>query len=149
MADAKIDIVGPGELSTIVDLYNQVFKPARRVDFFERRFLGRYNLLTLVATIDRRPVGFYIGFELKPTVFFSWLWGVLPDYRRAGIASQLMEAAEAWSLDHGYEHIRFESHNNQRAMLHMAIDHNYDITGLRWDPDHATNLVIFEKTFER
>jgi hypothetical protein len=30
-------------------------------------------------------------------------------------------------------------------MLHMAIKHRYDILGIRWDPDHHENLVIFEK----
>jgi hypothetical protein len=27
----------------------------------------------------------------------------------------------------------------------MAIKHRYDILGIRWDPDHHENLVIFEK----
>ena len=39
---------------------------------FRRRFRGRYNILMLVARVEEKPVGFFIGFELKPTVFF-WL----------------------------------------------------------------------------
>ena len=34
MADAKIDIVGPGEIPLIADLYNQIFRPARDAAFF-------------------------------------------------------------------------------------------------------------------
>jgi hypothetical protein len=30
-------------------------------------------------------------------------------------------------------------------MLHLAIAHEYDIVGIRWDPDRGHNLVIFEK----
>lgn len=149
MANAKIDIVGTGELPLLVDLYNQVFKPGRFAEFFHRRFLGRHNVLMLVATVEDRPVGFYVGFELKPSVFFSWLIGVVPDYRRSGIASQLMEAAEAWAHDHDYEHLRFECHNDHRPMLHMAIELKYDIVGIRWDPDRTMNLIIFEKMLER
>lgn len=145
MANAKIDIVGQGEVPLIAELYSRMFQPPHGPDFFLRRFLGRYNQLILVASLDNRPVGFYVGFELKPTVFFSWLVGVLPDARRIGIASQLMDAAHHWALDHGYEHMRFECHNQSRPMLHLAIAQKYDIVGIRWDPDHATNLIIFER----
>lgn len=145
MATAKIDVVGPEEIPLVSNLYNQVYRPSRDAEFFRRRFLGRYNTLMLVASLDDHPVGFFAGFELKPGVFFSWLYGVLPDYRRNGIATQLMDAVQAWVLQHGYESIRFECHNQHRPMLHLAIAQAYDVVGIRWDPDRGNNLVIFEK----
>ena len=45
----------------------------------QRRFLGRYNPLTLLARMDGRDVGFWIGFELKPGMYYHWLGGVLPE----------------------------------------------------------------------
>lgn len=148
MANAKIDILGLGDLTLVAELYSQVFKPARDVEFFKRRFLGRYNPLLMIASVDERPVGFLLGFELKPTVFFIWLFGVLPDFRRAGIASQMVEAAHAWASEHGYTSVRFECHNRHRPSLHLAIRHDYDIAGIRWDPDRGDNLVIFERGVE-
>lgn len=145
MANAKIDIISQGDLPLIADLYSQIFRPAHDVEFFHRRFLGRYNPLILVASVDEQAAGFFTGFELKPTVYFSWLYGVLPDYRRAGIASQMNEAVHAWAHEHGYQSIRFECHNQHRPMLHLAIAHGYDIIGIRWDHDRSNNLVIFEK----
>jgi GNAT superfamily N-acetyltransferase len=145
MADAIIDLVGPDELPLISDLYNQVFRPARDVETFRRRFRGRYNVLMLVARLDDRPVGFFIGFELKPGVFFAWFYGVIPEYRRQGIASQLMDAVHSWAKQNDYDSIRFECHNQHRPMLHLAIAVGYDIVGMRWDPDRGDNLVIFEK----
>ena len=145
MATAKIDVVGPEEIPLVANLYNQVYRPSRDAEFFRRRFLGRYNTLMLVASLDDHPVGFFAGFELKPGVFFSWLYGVLPDYRRNGIATQLMEAVQAWVAQHGYESIRFECQNQHRPMLHLAISQTYDVVGIRWDPDRGHNLVIFEK----
>jgi GNAT superfamily N-acetyltransferase len=146
MADAVIDIVGPGDLPVIVQLFNQIFRPSRNEEFFHRRYLGRYNVLQMVARVDDRPVGFFLGFELKPRVFFAWFYGVLPGYRRQGIASQLMEAVHSWARLHGYEAIRFECHNQHRPMLHLAIALEYDIVGIRWDPDRGANLVLFQKT---
>ncbi|MEX2214954.1 MAG: GNAT family N-acetyltransferase [Phycisphaeraceae bacterium] len=148
MANAKIDIVGRGEVKLVADLYNQIFKPRRELAFFERRFLGRHNILMLIASIDERPVGFYLGFELKPGVFFTWLVGVVPELHRHGIASQVVEAAQAWAKDNEYTSIRLECHNQHRALLHLAIRHEYDIVGIRWDLDRGDNLVIFEKLLD-
>jgi GNAT superfamily N-acetyltransferase len=146
MAEAKIDIVGPGDIPLVAELYSQVFRPARDPAFFRRRFQGRCNVLMLVATLENEPVGFFIGFELKPTVYFAWFYGVLPHNRRQGIASQLMDAVHSWAAEQGYEAIRFECHNQHRPMLHLAIARHYDIVGIRWDPDRGENLVIFEKS---
>ena len=145
MADATIDLVGPQDLPTIVTLYNQMFRPQRDLDSFQRRYRGRYNILQLLARLGDRPVGFFLGFELKPLVFFAWFYGVLPEVRRQGIASQMMEAVHSWALQNEYESIRFECHNQHRPMLHLAIELGYDIVGMRWDSDRGDNLVIFEK----
>src|SRR5262245_28666285 len=97
MADAVIDILGLKDWPVIVNLYNQIFRPYRDEESFKRRFLGRYNVLYLLARIKDQPVGFFLGFELKPTVFFAWFYGVLPDCRRQGIASQLLDAVHSWA----------------------------------------------------
>ena len=145
MADAVVDIVGPEDLPMVVRLYNQIFRPGRDLEFFQRRYLGRHNVLQMIARVDDRPVGFFLGFELKPRVFYGWFYGVVPDCRRKGIASQLMDAVHDWCRDNGYEAIRFECHNQHRPMLHLGIAQEYDIVGIRWDPDRGENLVIFEK----
>lgn len=145
MADAEVVIVGPGELQLIADLYNEIFRPPRDIEFFKRRILGRQGTLLLVAHIDRQPVGFATGIELKHNVFFSWLTGVLPDYRRTRVATQLHEAEVAWATEQGYRFCRMECQNQHRAILHMAIKMGFDIVGVRWDPDRSENLIIFEK----
>ena len=146
MANADVVVVGPTELPLIVDMFNEIFRPPHDVEFFRRRLRGRYNSLLLVANLDGRPAGFSTGFELKPTVYFSWLTGVLPDSRRHGIASQLHEAQCAWATEHEYQYIRMECHNSHRPILHMAIAMDFNIVGYRWDPDRSDNLIIFEKT---
>ena len=145
MADAVIDIVGPEGLPVIIQLHNQIFRPSRDHESFERRYLGRHNVLQMVARLDDLPVGYLLGFELKPAVFFAYSCGLVPEFRRQGIASQLMDAVHDWAKQNDYESIRFECHNKHRPMLHLAIALGYDIVGMRWDPDRGDNLVIFEK----
>lgn len=145
MADAIIEMVGPEDLPVVVQLYNQIFRPPRDVESFRRRYRGRYNVLQLIARLNDQPVGFFLGFELKPAVFFAWFYGVVPNCRRQGVASQLIDAVHSWAKQNEYELIRFECHNQHRPMLHLAISLEYDIVGIRWDPDRGDNLVIFEK----
>ena len=145
MADAVIDVVGVDELPMVVDLYNKIFRPAKTLESFQRRYQGRHNVLQLVARVKDQPVGFFLGFELKPDTFFAWFYGVLPDHRRDGLGSQLMEAAQTWATQNQYETIRLECHNQHRPMLHLAIDLGYDIVGMRWDAARAENLLVFEK----
>jgi GNAT superfamily N-acetyltransferase len=148
MADAIIDRVGPEELPELVRLFNQIYRPPRDAEAFRRRYRGRFNVLQLIAHVGQQPVGFFVGFELKPTVYYAWFYGVMPDWRRQGIASQLMDAVHSWARQNEYESIRFECHNQHRPMLHMAIAQGYDIVGIRWDPDRGDNLVIFDKVLQ-
>ena len=145
MAEAVIEIVEMDQLPLIVDLFNQIFRPARDIQSFRRRFQGRHNILQMIARVKEKPVGLFLGFELKPTTFFAWFYGVLPDCRRQGVASQLMEAAHAWAQQHDYKTIRVECHNQHRPLLHLSIALGYNIVGMRWDSDRGDNLVIFEK----
>jgi GNAT superfamily N-acetyltransferase len=145
VAQADIIIADEGMLAQAVELHNTIFRPKREVEFFKRRFTGRYNPLTLLARMGDRPVGFWIGFELKPGMFYHWLGGVAGDVRRHGVGRQLQEAQQAWARDHGYEFIRCECMNHQREFVHFAITVGYDIVGIRWDSTHADNLIVFEK----
>lgn len=146
MANTDIIIADERLLHEAVALYNSMFRPKYDIAYFHRRFLGRYNPLTLLAMVDGRPVGFWMGFELKPTMFYHWLGAVVPDMRRQGIASQLMRAQQAWACDHSYEFVRCECLNQQREFIHFAVSTGYDIVGIRWDSVHADNLIVFEKT---
>lgn len=146
MQEIVIDRLDPGDLTLLTHLNNQVFRPERDVKFFERRFRNRMNPLVLGARVGSDAVGFMVGMELKPSVFFAWLVGVLPDARRMGVATQLMGAAETWAREREYRTIRFECGNKHRAMLQFGVAEGYDVIGLRWDVDRNENLIIFEKT---
>ncbi len=145
MANAKIVVVGSGELDLLADLYNEVFTPNTSQESLQRRFLGRHNVSMLVAMLDDRHVGFVVGFELTPATYFCWVCGILPDFRRLGIATQLMQAEQAWAQEHHYQIMRFECQNQHRPMLHVAITEGFDLVGIRWDSSTAHNVAIFEK----
>jgi len=145
MADAIIDRINPTDLGTITHLYNSLFRPPISEEDLKKRLHGRHKMLVQVARIGSEAVGFYIGIELRPEVHFAWTCGVAPEMRRAGIATQLMHAAEDWARVEGYHLLRFECDNNVRPFLHFGIANDYNIVGIRWDSDEMHNVVIFEK----
>jgi GNAT superfamily N-acetyltransferase len=148
MSDVVIDLLDPADTALITHLYNQVFRPERDEAFFTRRLENRKNPLVMGARVENEAVGFFVGMERTPRVFFGWLVGVLPSARRMGVATQLINTAADWAQSRGYGAIRFECHNRQRAMLHFGIANGYDIVGIRWDSDRAENLLILEKRLE-
>lgn len=114
-ANAKIISVGPGELELIADLYCQVFNPPQDEAFFQRRFHGRYNISLFVAMLDDQHVGFTISYELRPSTYYCWLCGVLPDARRLGVATQLIQGQQAFAVDYGYTMIRYVARRDDPA----------------------------------
>jgi ribosomal protein S18 acetylase RimI-like enzyme len=144
VANAKIQIVGPDEFPLICRLYNAIFRPPEDVAFFKNRVRNRETLV-IVADLEGQPVGFSCGYELRPSTYYSWLFGVLPDARRLGIGSQLLAAEHAWAQQRGYEMARVECYNQQRAMILLAIHFGYDVVGIRYDSRTSNNLIIFEK----
>ncbi len=148
MSEIAIEVAGPEQLPRIVEMFNKIFRPLRTLESFERRFQGRQNPLRLIARQGEEPVGFFLGFELKPDTYFAWFYGVESQVRRMGIGAQLIEVAQKWAAEKGYATIRLECYNQQRPMLHLAIELGYDIVGIRWDASRSANLVIFEKTLK-
>jgi GNAT superfamily N-acetyltransferase len=145
MADVIVDPVAPEDVNLVVGLYNQMFRPQKDRSTFEHRYHGRPQILQMVARRQDRPVGFLVGYESEPGVLFLWLLGVLPNDRRQGVASQLLEAAESWSRETGYEWLRAECLNPQRAALSLLIARDYDLVGLRWDLEQMENQILFQK----
>jgi GNAT superfamily N-acetyltransferase len=145
MADAIIEIVGQDDLPTIAALRNQIFRPSRDVASFQRLLRGRYHVLQMMARMGDKPVAYFVGFEKTPETFFAWSYGVHPDHRRQGVATQLWDAIHEWAISHHYESVRLECPNAAKPMMHLALSLGYDIVGTRWDATRMDNLVVFEK----
>lgn len=94
-----------------------------------QRLDGRVSLLQ-IALCNGRPAGFKIGYALSDSVFYSWLGGVLPAYRRRGIAQFLLHNQEEWALNHGYHRIEVKTRNAFPAMLMMLIKSGYQLVEL-------------------
>ena len=148
MAQAEIIIADEALLPEAVEIYNEVFRPKQDLAYFKRFLLGHYNTLVLIARVGERPVGMWVGYEDRPGLFRHWLSAVHPEFRRAGVGQQLMEAEQSWAREHGYDAIRGEASNGQREWLQFAIAGGFDIIGVRYEGDRADTVIVLEKSLE-
>ena len=106
------------------------FKDAYAVDEYSKRLSQNEHLILLAYADEGEAVGCKVGYRLNESCFYSWMGGVLPDWRRHGVAERLAEEQEAWAKERGYQRIRFKTRNSCRAMLHFALNRGFHIIGV-------------------
>ncbi|APW41822.1 GNAT family N-acetyltransferase [Rhodoferax saidenbachensis] len=92
--------------------------------------------IVLIAEIDGQPAGFKVGYALSCDHFYSWVGGVLPAYRKRGIAQFLLAAQEEWVWANGYQRITVKTSHQFPAMVAMLEKNAYSRL-----PDQREKLV--------
>jgi len=113
-------------------------------DKLQSRLKDRKSLL-LIASVNEKLVGYKLGYALNEHQFYSWLGGVIPAYRKQSIARKLLNAQEAWAIEHSYKQVLVKSMNCFPAMLTMLINNGYQITGYENNGDALNSKIKFTK----
>ncbi len=106
---------------------------------YSKRFKDTYFSI-FVAEIDRKIAGYKVGYQ-KGDFFYSWLGGVIPAYRRKGIAKALAKKQEQDCRDRGIEKIRFKTYLKYDKMLRFALKNHFTILS----EDKRTGKLVLEK----
>ena len=110
--------------------------------------IHRNNLLILLYRMDEVLVGYKIGYELTTGTFLSWIGGVHPDFRRRGVASELMMRQHQLAAQWGYQCVRTHSLNRHRPMLLLNIRFDFDIVGIQHNIEEDELKIILEKKLQ-
>lgn len=111
---------------------------------YQERLSGVPHLI-LLAYEGRQAIGFKVGYE-RAGFFYSWMGGVLPEYRRKGVAQALADRQEKWAKANNYFSITFKTRNQHKAMLLFAIRNGFNIIGFEEKDDVSTNRIWLRKT---
>ncbi len=104
------------------------FDDPYKIPEYSKRLDSTPNLI-LTAYDDHNPIAFKIGYQRHSDgSFYSWMGGVLPNYRRKGIANNLADHQEAWAKKNGFNSIRIQTREKHKAMLALAINRGFQIT---------------------
>lgn len=108
--------------------------------------LSNTQYLILVAEKDQQVVGFKVGYDrYQDGSFYSWLGGVLPEYRKDSVAIQLAEEQEKWALASGFDAIRLKTRNRFRAMLIFALKNGFLIENIEIKETVENNRINLRK----
>jgi GNAT superfamily N-acetyltransferase len=129
MSYAAIHIteVGSAEYPLLSTLRDSIFGPAgHRFSLpIDAALDGQRDALALIAHLEGNPVGFKIGFRSSPIAYHSWVGGVLPDYRRQGVAGRMQEWQHAFARSRGYKSVYFNTFNRFREMMIFGLDSGF------------------------
>lgn len=125
-------------------IYTSVFEDAD-ITFFEKRFQEQEDLLSVLAFCETKLVGFKIGYRYNDTTFYSWVGGVLAEFRQQGIAQELAKLQESWTQQNAYKKLRTKSMNRFKPMMILNLKNGFNIIKVYTNEKEQTK-VIFEKT---
>ena len=92
------------KLSKIIPEFDSPYE----INEYEKR-CGSICHLSLISNIGDIPVGFKIGYyRYRDGSFYSWVGGVIPNFRKNGVAHQLSNCQESWAENNGYSYIRMK-----------------------------------------
>ena len=135
------------------NLYDAVMVSANIPEFDDTYEIPKYSKrlnstvhLILTAYDDHNPIAFKIGYHRHSDgSFYSWMGGVLPNYRRKGIANNLADHQETWAKKKGYNSIKLQTRSKHNAMLALAINRGFQITNRNEKTSNSNTHIWMSK----
>jgi ribosomal protein S18 acetylase RimI-like enzyme len=131
-------------LDEITKLSKTLFEKQPSRDYFNCLQSVSMPIIVCARTQNSTLIGSKIGYRVSPDVFYSWVGGVHPDYRRIGIARELMSIQHAWCSDRQIRIIRTKSLISNISMYTLNINSGYSVIGNDFS-GHSGPKLIFSK----
>ena len=103
------------------------FEPHYPMTSYQERLEGVPHI-SLGAFQGDQIMGFKSGYEVDAGVFYSWVGGVIPAFRRQQVARTLAVHQEQWLRDNRYHTLRMKTRNKFTNMLLFAIGNGFKLT---------------------
>ncbi len=127
------------DLSLKIPEFQPIYYPLKT---WEKRLLNR-EYIALVAYHNDMAAGFKVGYFQNEKVFYSWMGGVLPDFRKLGIGKTLARTQENLLKERKVELLTMKTRNRNKAMLIMAIKNEFKITKAEHRGEDILNSRIY------
>ncbi|MBN1175481.1 GNAT family N-acetyltransferase [Candidatus Woesearchaeota archaeon] len=108
--------------------------------------LDKSKHLILVAFIENKLAGYKIGSDrFEDGSFYTWVGGVVPEFRKMKVAKALAEYQENWARNQGFSSIILKTRNRYKNMLLFAIKNGFQIIDFKLDEKPLDNRIILRK----
>lgn len=137
-------------IEEVVAMSNQIpeFEAPHGAGEYYKRLSGVEHII-LLAEWDGIPAGFKVGYAKNDRIFYSWMGGVLPEFRGRGTASALAAAQEARLRPLACKTIELKTRNCHRGMLIFALRSGFHITGFSERDTWEEHRIYLRKNLTR
>ena len=136
-----------GSIEQVVNLSMQIpeFNNPHQYSEYEKRLTNIPHLI-VIAHIKNKAVGFKVGYQRENDgSFYSWMGGILPGFRKQGIARLLADYQEDWARKQGYTKVKMKTRNRLKPMLFFALGNGFNIIGVDEAESVDENRIHLEK----
>lgn len=132
-------------LRTIQDLESKVFPKPLTPEVIKHEIEFKRNVSILIAYDSNQPVGYKVGFEKSQKRYYSWIGGVVPDYRSKGIAKALMQKQHELAIQWGYKVVVTQTNNSFKSMIILNLKSGFEIRGTMHRFGYEELTIVMEK----
>lgn len=139
--------VREGSIDEVINISNKVPELINPYDAdeYESRLSNVLSLI-LVACKGEQLIGFKVGYRRESDKsFYSWMGGVLPAYRRLGVADKLADFQDDWAKENGFSSIRMKTRFRLKAMQKFAMKRSFDILSIEHREPQEESIIWLEK----
>lgn len=151
MEDYIVKTGSVNDLKGIVELDKVVFGLSRTPEEVEDKLRLQKDVHISVAIItDGKLVGYGIGYEEKGK-YYLWSLAVLPEYRRKGIGSEIIEEQISFAKEKGYASFFVKTSNKWKEMLRLLLRKGFNIIGFKeheWKDSPLGSAIWLEKNIQ-
>ncbi len=105
----------------------------------------RAAVVIAYAESEGEIVGFKVGYELKPTLFYTWVGGVLPEFCSRGIATKMISDQLEFCKAKGFNMIKTISDNRNKEAMILNLRAGYDFCETKVDEEGILRVVMEKK----
>lgn len=140
-----------GSIENAVAISNLIpeLKNPHSQEVYENRMKGKKHLI-LIAYVDDKKIGFKVVYDKfeDGENFYTWMGGVVPDFRKKGIADALANEQETWIKQNGFQNVILKTRNKHQGMLTFAIKNNFKIIEIEPKENIEEHRILLKKVLE-
>lgn len=114
--------------------------------YFENRYENKETVI-LCAYENNKAIGYIIAYnKFDDKSFYCWMAGVVPEYRKHGALTELMNYLYTWAKSKRYNKIKIKTRNDKRDMLNFLTKNGFDFTYVEERENIKDNRISLEKS---
>lgn len=145
IAYSEIENIDLNNKDRICDFFQkqQIFN-----NFDKKKFLYQLDTKSRVhctlAEYKNEIIGVKLGYVLTPYKFYSWMGGVSKEFRKGGVASEMMGLQHKWCKKQNFLLIETRTRNQFPQMISLNLKFGFQIVGVKMD-DKGIPKILLEK----